>query len=76
MTNLAQPLFDLALRLRAVFQGRTLKQPHGMQGSILHDPGGQKPKDLDNPFNDADAQERVGYLIARSYPEAERKQEK
>jgi len=32
---------------------------------VLHDPEAEKPKDLDNPFVDAEAQERIGDLISR-----------
>jgi hypothetical protein len=35
-------------------------------GVIIHDPDAQKAKNLDNPFHDASAQERVAELIARA----------
>jgi hypothetical protein len=33
---------------------------------IVHDPAGSGPKNLDNPFHDAKAQQRVGELISRA----------
>ena len=33
---------------------------------ILHDPGSQRPQDLDDPFIDRDVQLRMGQVIASS----------
>jgi hypothetical protein len=35
-------------------------------GVIVHDPDAQRPKNLDDPFLDAKAQERVAELIAQA----------
>jgi hypothetical protein len=44
-----------------------------IQGVFLHDPAAGRPKNLDNPFHDAEAQERVGDFIARATRTPERK---
>lgn len=72
MTNPATFFLNLALRLWSACLSR-LRRPPGIKGVLLHDPQSQKPKDLDNPFNEAGAQERVGDLIGRSYADGERK---
>jgi hypothetical protein len=46
--------------------GGDLKTSRALHGVVLHDPEAQKPKDLDNPFVDAEAQERIGDLISRA----------
>lgn len=33
---------------------------------IIHDPAAEGPKDLDDPFDDATVQQRVGSVIAQS----------
>jgi hypothetical protein len=33
---------------------------------VLHDPASSKPHDLDNPFQDSKAQERIGVAIAKA----------
>jgi len=38
----------------------------GNAGVIVHDPDAQKAKDLDDPFHDIKARERVAELIARA----------
>jgi hypothetical protein len=47
---------------------RTWNAVFGARGEkpevIVHDPGAQGPKNLDNPFIDPKAQDRVGKLIA------------
>lgn len=62
-----------ALRVWAAFIGRIFKRSARLRGVFLHDPAADRPKDLDNPFHDAGAQERVGDLIARSTRSAEPK---
>jgi hypothetical protein len=49
------------------------KRSARIQGVFLHDPAAGRPKNLDNPFHDARAQERVGDLIARATRTPERK---
>ena len=49
------------IRLR-IFKRR---QSGPFPGVVLHDPQADKPKDLDDPFQDADTQKRIGELIAR-----------
>jgi len=65
--------FGAALRAWTAFIGAIFKRPGGIRGVFLHDPAADRPKNLDNPFHDAGAQERVGDLIARSTRSAERK---
>ena len=64
--------FNAALRVWTAFSA-ILKRSGRLRGVILHDPASDRPKNLDNPFHDAGAQERVGDLIARSTRSAERK---
>ena len=33
---------------------------------VTHDPAASKPHDLDNPFHDSKAQERIGIAIAKA----------
>jgi hypothetical protein len=54
--------FNAALR----WIGAIFKRSGRIQGVLLHDPGAGRPKNLDNPFHDARAQERVGDFIARA----------
>ena len=49
------------------------KRSARIEGVFLHDPAAGKPKDLDNPFQDARAQERVGDFIARATRTSDRK---
>jgi hypothetical protein len=65
--------FNAALRVWAAFIGTICKRSARIHGVFLHDPQADRPKNLDNPFHDAGAQERVGDLIARSTRSAERK---
>ena len=46
--------------------GAIFKRSGRIQGVLLHDPAAGRPKNLDNPFHDARAQERVGEFIARA----------
>ena len=65
--------FNAALRVGVALIGTIFKRSGRLRGVILHDPASDRPKNLDNPFHDAGAQERVGDLIARSTRRAERK---
>ena len=65
--------FNAALRVWAAFIGAIFKRSGRLRGVILHDPASDRPKNLDNPFHDAGAQERIGDLIARSTRRAEHK---
>jgi hypothetical protein len=65
--------FNAALRVWTAFIGATFKRSGRLRGVILHDPASDRPKNLDNPFQDAGAQERVGDFIARATRSAERK---
>ena len=51
-----------AIRLRIFKRRHTDPFP----GVVLHDPQADQPKDLDDPFQNADTQKRMGELIARS----------
>jgi hypothetical protein len=74
MAKPARSFFDAALRVWSAFVGTPFKRSADrIQGVLLHDPEAHKPRNLDNPFQDARAQERVGDLIARSTRSAERK---
>jgi hypothetical protein len=73
MTKPVRPSFNAALRVWATFIGTIFKRSARIRGVFLHDPAADRPKNLDNPFHDAGAQERVGDLIARSTRSAERK---
>jgi hypothetical protein len=53
--------------------GAVFKRSARIQGVFLHDPAAGRPKNLDNPFHDAEAQERVGDFIARATRTPERK---
>ena len=67
MANLARPLLRSASQIfSAIFTKRVGTRSDRIRAVILHDPDAQKPKDLDNPFYTAAAQDRVGDLIARS----------
>ena len=76
MTKPVRLSFEAALRGWAAFIGTIVKRSVRIRGVFLHDPAAGRPKDLDNPFHDAGAQERVGDLIARSTRSAERKPSK
>jgi hypothetical protein len=65
--------FDAPLRALTHLIGGVFKRSARTQGVILHDPAAGRPKNLDNPFHDARAQERVGDLIARATRAPERK---
>ena len=65
--------FSVGLRVWTAFIGAIFKRSGRIRGVFLHDPASDRPKNLDNPFHDAGAQERVGDLIARSTRSAERK---
>jgi hypothetical protein len=65
--------FSVGLRVWTAFIGAIFKRSGRIRGVFLHDPASDRPKNLDNPFHDAGAQECVGDLIARSTRSAERK---
>jgi hypothetical protein len=65
--------FNAAVRVWTALIGAVFKRPARVQGVFLHDPADGRPKNLDNPFQDARAQERVGDLIARATRNPERK---
>lgn len=65
--------FKAPLRVLTAFIGAVFKRPARVQGVFLHDPAAGRPKNLDNPFHDAEAQERVGDFIARATRTPERK---
>jgi hypothetical protein len=65
--------FKAPLRVLTAFIGAVFKRPARIQGVFLHDPAAGRPKNLDNPFHDAEAQERVGDVIARATRTPERK---
>ena len=65
--------FKAPLRVWTAFIGAVFKRPARIQGVFLHDPAAGRPKNLDNPFHDAEAQERVGDVIARATRTPERK---
>ena len=63
----ARSLLSTARQLwSAVIRGNPAGAPDRVQGVIVHDPDAQKAKDLDDPFLDAKAQERVAELIAQA----------
>ena len=72
MTKLVRSSFNAALRGWAAI-GTIFKRSARIRGVFLHDPAADRPKNLDDPFHDAGAQEGVGDLIARSTRSAERK---
>jgi hypothetical protein len=65
--------FNAAVRVCTAFIGAVFKRPARVRGVVLHDPAAGRPQNLDNPFQDARAQERVGDLIARATRTPERK---
>ena len=67
------PSFNAAVRVWTAFIGVVFKRSARIQGVFLHDPAAGRPKNLDNPFHDARAQERVGDFIARATRTPERK---
>lgn len=67
------PSFNAAVRVWTAFIGAVFKRSARTQDVFLHDPAAGRPKNLDNPFHDARAQERVGDLIARATRTPERK---
>jgi hypothetical protein len=73
MTKRLRSSFGAALRVWAAFIGGVFKRSARIQGVFLHDPAAGKPKNLDDPFHDARAQERVGDFIARATRTPERK---
>ena len=73
MTKPVRSSLHAALRVWTAFIGTIFKRPARIRGVFLHDPAADRPKNLDNPFHDAGAQERIGDLIARSTRSAERK---
>jgi hypothetical protein len=75
MTTPPRSFWDSVLCLWSSI-GRNSGRRQGIQQVVLHDPEAQKPKDLDNPFRDVSAQDRVGDLIGRAYPDLERKTKK
>jgi hypothetical protein len=66
MAKQSRSILDSVLGCWSSWVGRNLRTSRGLHGVVLHDPEAQKPKDLDNPFVDAEAQERVGDLISRA----------
>ena len=66
------PAFNAAVRVWTAFIG-VFKRSTRTPGVFLHDPAAGRPKNLDNPFDDARAQERVGDFIARATRTPERK---
>ena len=48
----------------AFWRSRSPRTP--AEGVIIHDPAADGPKDLDDPFDDATVQQRVGSVIAQS----------
>ena len=51
----------------AIQKSLSLPTPDTMRRDvILHDPDATKPHDLDDPFSDAKAQERIGKTIANA----------
>ena len=58
------PSFNAAVRVWTAFIGAVFKRSARTQDVFLHDPAAGRPKNLDNPFHDARAQERVGDFIA------------
>jgi hypothetical protein len=73
MTKPVRSSFNAVLRVWAALIGTIFKRSGRIRGVFLHDPASDRPKNLDNPFHDAGAQERVGDLIARSTRSAEHK---
>ena len=67
------PSLNAAVRAWTALIGAVFKRSVRIQGVFLHDPAAGRPKNLDNPFHDARAQERVGDLIARAARAPERK---
>ena len=65
MAKQARSIFNSALSFWSSLVGRNRRTPQRLHGVVLHDPEAEKPKDLDNPFVDAEAQERIGDLISR-----------
>jgi hypothetical protein len=62
-----------AARVWTGFIDAVFKRSARIQDVFLHDPAAGRPKNLDNPFHDAEAQERVGDFIARATRTPERK---
>ena len=60
------PALNRAVRVWTAFMGAIFKRSARIQGAFLHDPAAGRPKNLDNPFLDARAQERVGEFMARA----------
>jgi len=50
----------------AVIRGNRAGTTDRIPGVIVHDPDAQKAKNLDDPFLDAKAQDRVAELIAQA----------
>jgi hypothetical protein len=76
MTKPIRSSFNEVLRVWIACIGAIFKRSGRIRGVLLHDPAADRPKNLDNPFHDAGAQERIGDLIARSTRSAERKPKK
>jgi len=66
MANLAGTFFGPAARLWSALKKANRGASAGrVQGVVLHDPDAHKPKNLDDPFHDPAAQERIGDLRRR-----------
>jgi hypothetical protein len=66
MTKPIRSSFNEVLRVWIALIGAIFQRSGRLRGVFLHDPASDRPKNLDNPFHDAGAQERVGDFIARS----------
>jgi hypothetical protein len=71
MAKQARSIFDAVLGFWSGLLGRNPRTSRRLHGVVLHDPEAENPKDLDNPFVDAEAQERIGDLISRSHRQLE-----
>ena len=66
MRKPAWPSFDAAVGVWTALVGAVFRRPARIPGVLVHDPAADRPKNLDDPFHDARAQERVGDVIARA----------
>lgn len=66
MTSRTRTLLQAVRRYWFKFTGQKHSHQNHAAGVFLHDPGAQRPHDLDDPFYDPKVQARVGDAISRA----------
>ena len=64
MTSRTRTLSQAVRRYWFKVTGQKDFHPNQAAGIFLHDPGAQRPHDLDDPFHDPNVQARVGDAIS------------